>query len=462
MELPKEFEESMRGLLKGDYENYLNSLNENAKKGLRVNQNYITIPSFKKIFNLPCKEIKGLNGCFTLEGKEKLGNTIFHHAGIIYIQEPSSMLAATCLEVKDGERALDLCSAPGGKGSQILEVNPSGVVVLNEINRARATTLLSNIERQGFKNAIVTSLSPLKLAELLPNYFDKILVDAPCSGEGMFRKDEKTILEWNKGLPMFNHKRQMEILESADKMLKEGGTMVYSTCTFNIIENEQTIHEFSKKFGYEIVKLPKAVLNLTTNGFELSDDKSTCLAGRCLPQNGFGEGQFVAKLIKKSQNNNKMTFKKPKNLEISKQNLKIAEDFVKENLSAGNFSYYSCNNNIYIYNNSLPSFLDGVVCLGVCLGKVEKGRLVVHHQFFKAYGKDFKNKLELTETDPRLSAYLKGNEIEASGLKAGYVCVLYNGIPLGGGKVSGGGVVKNLYPKGLRGEIYSQGGVSAK
>lgn len=122
MELPKEFEESMRGLLKGDYENYLNSLNENAKKGLRVNQNYITIPSFKKIFNLPCKEIKGLNGCFTLEGNEKLGNTIFHHAGIIYIQEPSSMLAATCLEVKDGERALDLCSAPGGKGLSLIHI----------------------------------------------------------------------------------------------------------------------------------------------------------------------------------------------------------------------------------------------------------------------------------------------------------------------------------------------------
>ena len=446
MVLHYKFQENMRALLKEDYVKYVESLNDCPKRGFRINKNYICESKFDKLFPYKNNNLAGFENLRVLVNDEKVGNTVFHHSGMIYMQEPSSMLAVESLEPKDGELILDLCSAPGGKAGQILEKNKTGVVVCNEIVRARANILFSNIERQGFKNSIITSKTPEELAEQFSAFFDKILVDAPCSGEGMFRKDPETIKEWNEGLAEFNHNRQLEILHSADKMLKRGGVLVYSTCTFNKEENEKTVVKFCKEYGYEILELPEVVQNVTTRGFIISDlDTAKC--GRCFPQNGFGEGQFIAKLKKISETAGSISKRKTES-KTQKNELKIINDFIMENIKIKDFDVYKIGNNFYIGNKQVPFFEKGVVSFGVVVGSIEKGRVVPHHQLFKAYGELFKNKIDLSIEDGRVEAYLKGNEIEVDN-QNGLACLLVEGVPLGGGKVVNN-KFKNYYPKGLR------------
>ena len=267
MILPESFSKNMQSLLGNDYPRYIDSLSEKPKRGFRINKNCIDSGEvFDKFFNYDNKKLQGFDNLRELLVDDKIGNSVYHHAGMIYIQEPSSMLAVESLQPQNGDNVLDMCSAPGGKAGQILEKDKTGVVVCNEIVRQRANILFSNIERQGFKNAIITSKKPEELSEIFVDYFDKILVDAPCSGEGMFRKDPETINEWNEGLPIFNHERQLSILKEADKMLKEGGVLVYSTCTFNLVENEYVVDKFSKTFNYTILPVHKDVLPFTVNG----------------------------------------------------------------------------------------------------------------------------------------------------------------------------------------------------
>ena len=437
----------MKEMLGKDFDKYVDSLTKNAKKGVRVNKNYINPQKFKEISNFALKDLLEDN-LFEI-GQDKVGNTVFHHAGMIYVQEPSSMLAVLALDVKNGEKILDLCSAPGGKSSQILEKNPDGIVVSNEIIRSRASVLFSNIERQGFKNSIITSLSREKLAEIFPNYFDKILVDAPCSGEGMFRKDPKTIDEWNANLPLFNHERQLDILKFADLMLKENGAIVYSTCTFNQIENEQTVAEFCNNYGYEIQPLPNEILRVTIPAKNYHN-QNTSLCAKCFPFSNFGEGQFISKLVKKSANLSIQNSKKNNKMQkIAQKDMVLCKQFLENTIGRDNFYFYKEGENIFLSEIEMPEISCGVICKGVCLGIIKKDRVEPHHQFFKAYGKDFLNKIDLKSGDQEAELYLKGNEINCEGAQNGYVAILFEGVPLGGGKVSAG-KIKNHYPKGLR------------
>lgn len=448
MKLPIEFEENMKAMLGKNFDKYILSLQKTAKRGLRVNKNYVNTDEFLKFFPYRVKNILEKDNYFELETEEKIGNSVFHHTGMIYLQEPSSMLACLALNVQNGNKVLDLCAAPGGKTSQILENNTKGIVVSNEIVRARANVLLSNVERQGFKNSLITSLAPEFLAENIGCYFDKILVDAPCSGEGMFRKDPETISEWNKGLPEFNHNRDMQILENADKMLKRGGTLVYSTCTFNQEEDEKVVADFAKNYGYEILPLPECVLEHTEAGEDINGEK-TSLSRKCFPFSDFGEGQFIAKLIKKSENSYEKPAKKHiKSEQISKNELKIVKDFLISTINRSDFYFYKINNNIYISEIEMPNLSFGVVSLGVLVGELKKDRIEPAHQFFKAYGKEFLNVLNLELEDERVLKYIGGNEIDCDN-KNGFVCVQVCSVPLGGGKVVSG-KVKNYYPKGLR------------
>lgn len=446
---PEQFEENMKALLGKDFEKYEQSMQMPAKRGLRANKNYIDAKTFCNLFPYDAKNILGEDNLFCLESDEKIGNTVFHHAGMIYLQEPSSMLAVLALEPQDGENILDLCSAPGGKTGQILEKDKTGIVISNEIVRPRANVLLSNIERQGFKNSMVTSLAPETLSGLLPNFFDKILVDAPCSGEGMFRKEPETVSEWNAGLPQFNHERQMQILKDADKMLKENGTLVYSTCTFNTKEDEETASLFAKQYGYEIVLLPENVQSVTMPAKDMNGEK-TSLARKCLPFGNFGEGQFVCKMIKRSKNNAEPA-RQNKVQGISKSETELAKQLLKSTIGDDDFYFYKFGENVYISKVPLRALPFGVVSIGVCLGELKKGRIEPAHQFFKAYGNQFKNKINLEIDSPLLSRYLLGNEIDCDN-ENGYVCILCAGVPVGGGKVVSG-KVKNYYPKGLRGSV---------
>lgn len=446
VKFPEMFEKNMKELLGADFEKYEKAMTLPAKRGIRVNNNFVSSTFFKDVFPYEIRNLGIGENLFELETQEKIGNSVFHHAGMIYLQEPSSMLASIVLDVKNGETILDLCASPGGKSGQILEKNKDGIVVSNEIVRKRANVLFSNIERQGFKNSVVTSLAPEILSELLPNYFDKILVDAPCSGEGMFRKEPETISEWNENLPLFNHERQLKILQEADKMLKQGGILVYSTCTFNLKEDEETVAIFADKFGYEILPLPEKIKNLMTAGKDILGQK-TSFTGKCFPFDEFGEGQFVSILKKKSENNLEKTTKN-KVVLPSKKELEIVKKFLKETIDDVDFYFYKVGENFFISKVDLPVLPFGVVACGVCVGELKKDRIEPAHQFFKAYGINFKNKIELEFDDKRIVQYLKGNEIECEA-ENGFACLLVSSVPLGGGKVVQG-KLKNYYPKGLR------------
>ena len=237
----------MKSELADGYEKFLLSYERKAERALRVNTLKIQPEDFKSISPFELEQVPWEKNGFYVTG-ENLGKTIYHAAGLYYLQEPSAMCAAPKLEVKQGERVLDLCSAPGGKGTQLAQyLNGSGILFLNEINFSRAKILSSNVERLGVKNAVVICAAPSKLAEIFEGYFNKILVDAPCSGEGMFKKESAAIPEWSVENVNACARRQTEILESAYKMLSKGGRMVYSTCTFAPEEDEHQIENFIKK-----------------------------------------------------------------------------------------------------------------------------------------------------------------------------------------------------------------------
>ena len=257
--LPEEYLKRMQAQLPDSYAAFLDTYSDTPQKGLRVNTLKISPGDFEKIspFKLGEKVPWESGGYYT--DADGLGKSVLHSAGLYYVQEPSAMSAAPCLEVIPGDKVLDLCSAPGGKGTQLAaKMNGSGVLVLNEPDRARYGVLCGNVERTGVKNAVVTCANPKQLEDVFYGYFNKFLVDAPCSGEGMFRKEPAAISQWSTESVRACAVRQQKILESAHKMLAGGGIMVYSTCTFSQEEDERQILNFVQAHSeYKILKTEK-------------------------------------------------------------------------------------------------------------------------------------------------------------------------------------------------------------
>ena len=243
MNLPIEFEEKMQDLLGGEYNDYLKCYEEPRHYGLRVNTSKISIDRFLEIAPWPLRPIPWIENGFYYDGeKYQPAKHPYYFAGLYYLQEPSAMTPANRLPIEAGDRVLDVCAAPGGKATELgAKLNGSGVLIANDLSNSRARGLLKNIELFGIGNVLVLSEEPGKLVNYFPEYFDKILIDAPCSGEGMFRKDRKMVKAWEEHGPEFFVKIQRSIITQAAQMLKPGGMLLYSTCTFSPEENEQTI-----------------------------------------------------------------------------------------------------------------------------------------------------------------------------------------------------------------------------
>lgn len=258
MKLPVEFENRMQDMLQEAYPAFLRSYENEKQQSLRVNtckgskEEFMTKMSFW-VEQIPWEQ----NGLY-YKKEDQPGKHPWHEAGVYYIQEPSAMSPVAYLDVKPGDRVMDLCAAPGGKSTQIAAyLQQEGLLVCNEIHPARAKILSENVERMGIRNALVTNETPQKLAETFDGFFDKILVDAPCSGEGMFRKNEDAGDEWSLANVKICANRQDQILDCADTMLKPGGRLVFSTCTFAPAENEGSIWRFLQRHkDYEIVEVP--------------------------------------------------------------------------------------------------------------------------------------------------------------------------------------------------------------
>ena len=465
--LPNKFLEQMDWLLgKKELELYLKSFSDEPKKGVVLSTK--EKPAREILGFLPAaQKIPFAKTGYKLNTNEKLGNTWFHHAGLVYMQEPSSMAAASLIEQKDGLKILDLCASPGGKTiDAYFACGKNCVIVSNEINYERAKILYQNIERLGLDNIIVTNNSPSQLSAVFNEYFDYILVDAPCSGEGMFRKDPATIDEWKENLDEINSKRQKEIVLEADKMLKTGGKLIYSTCTYSTKENEEII-EFLIDNGYSVFKPSKELLDNSERGVT----QNTKYACRFYPQNNVGEGQFVCGLIKEKntslrQYDNKTAENNTKNTAISIKNHqktakndlnnvksaeKTAKMFIKDAVNAEITDIFIKNSKVFAQIDSEISCLPlRFIASGINIGEIFKDRIEPHHQFFKVFGKLFKTQIELSKEDAE--KYLAGEELETNMAKKGYAVVCYNGAILGGVKIAGGRL-KNYYPKALRSKL---------
>ena len=428
----------MKSLLGGEYDSFLKYYEADHFRGLRVNTLKCTPERLKDIIGFELKPTPFCPNGFYIPGEVRsLGNSPLHHCGAFYIQEPSATSAAEMLGVEKGDFVLDLCAAPGGKSTQIgAMLNGTGLLWSNEIVRNRANILLSNIERMGISNAVVSNAHPEQLCERLAGRFDKVLVDAPCSGEGMFRKNGEAQTEWSVEHVRSCAERQLHILDSAKKALRPGGVLVYSTCTFSREENEGVISRFLDKNPDFVLEDPGVSFGRPTMEH----------ARRIFPMDG-GEGHFAARLRKKGESGR---ISVPVNTSKADSAILDFYDSLFVNRPFGENITVLKDKIIILPKNYQPA--DGVPVLraGVILGEIVKRRFEPHHSAFAAAKKsDCVSAVDFDADSAQIKAYLHGEEIAVPSDVKGYCAVCVDGMTVGFGKASNGRL-KNKYPKGLR------------
>lgn len=443
MDLPKEFLEKMKLFPSEVLPQYLDALQQPVFAGYRVNTLKATPAEI-------CDKLGGRVtpfspfGFYLGENRAGLGRHALHHAGAIYIQEPSAMSAVTALAVQPGDRVLDLCAAPGGKSTQIAAaLQGEGVLLCNEFVGSRAKILLSNIERMGVSNAVVTSAHPDVLCSALEEYFDKVLVDAPCSGEGMFRKEPTATLNWSVKNVEACAERQRKILDSAAKAVRPGGLLAYSTCTFSPEENEGTVAAFLAAHPeFSLCPITEAFGRAAYPAFG-NDDPQLALCRRVFPMDG-GEGHFVALLQKAG-----VGAAADVNVKYDPAPQALVDFWEKSFVQPLPQQLRVVGKNVLMVTG-LPH-LQGVHTLrdGLLLGEMVKNRFELSHALFMCSSFTPRQYLDLQPDDARMTAFLRGEQLDAPELSSGYAGVRVCGIPCGFGKASNG-VLKNHYPKGLR------------
>lgn len=477
LHLPELFTRKMQKLLGDEYEAFVKSYETERVQGLRFN----TLKGSLEEMEEKCREKFGLvpvTWCkegYYYQAETRPGKHPYHEAGVYYIQEPSAMSVVALLDPKPGDRVLDLCAAPGGKTTHIAErLCGEGLLVSNEIHPARAKILSQNVERMGIANAVVTNEDSAKLKKYFPEYFDKMVVDAPCSGEGMFRKDEQARVHWSEENVRICAERQREILDNAAEMLKPGGSLVYSTCTFSPEEDEDGIASFLERHPEFSVAKAGADVNLSGLSAgcpEWSSRKLPELADtfRIWPHKAEGEGHYLALLVKRGAENAEETEARSgrkKNRQSSvkswndKTGLKALEECLQEILSgemsgmwqAGMLILYG--EQIYQLpgeSGDLPS-LNGLRVLrpGLHLGTLKKNRFEPAHALALALRPNqVKQSTRLGAESAEMKAYLAGNTLPAEADQKGWVLVCAEEYSIGWVKAASG-ILKNHYPKGLR------------
>ena len=453
--LPELFLSRMRMLLGEEYDAFLSELSKDAVRALRVNNSKTTPEIVQKALACELQPISYATDGFIFE-LDKIGRHPLHHAGAFYIQDPGAMATLHALPIKKGWRVADFCAAPGGKSSQLSAyVGETGFLLSNEINHARCKVLAGNLERLGCRNTLVTNTDAETLASWFDSFFDLVLVDAPCSGEGMFRKYEHATTEWSQENVLSCAARQKEILDHAAKTVACGGYLLYSTCTYSQEENEMCVDAFlATHEDFSVCDVLPALKTQTSSGVPFdgaTHPEALLLTRRFYPHFSKGEGQFIA-LLKKDSDNGRMSSVRYKDASerLGREELRVVELFLDDVLGKGSYSEKDIvkYKDTIVFRPSIPIPSYGVYMPGVAIGTVLKGRLEPHHQFFSAMGHRFVRRLMLTSEDERVERYLRGETLPCD-LPNGYASVLVDGCALGGVKVTQG-VAKNHYPKGLR------------
>lgn len=488
MVLPESFLDKMKELLEDDYEDFIKSYEAKAYSGLRVNTNKISVEEFKTIAPFDIKQIPFIDNGFYINDEDEWSKHPYYFAGLYYLQEPSAMLPANRLPIDVNDKVLDLCAAPGGKSTE-LSAKGSRLLISNDISYKRAIPLVKNLEVSGADNSYVICEDPNRLSTIFPEFFDKILVDAPCSGEGMFRKDNGLIASYIEKGPEDYADLQKEILENAYRMLKPGGLMLYSTCTFSDIEDELVILNLLE--NHEDMQIEKLQLN---DGFSSVYDKytdkneqlSACV--HIFPHKVKGEGHFLALLKKKSSNvsdiigcetvkfkeKDNRVKKSGKNNTKSVNLLKFYEDLPKEIIDF--LERFSVEKTEEFKNKRYLMQKDGLIYMlpeceemykmpslrylrtGVLIGTFdEKKGFVPHTSMALAKGNNcFSNCLNLDSKDEFVYRFLRGETLvipleddRLSRIQKGICLICVDGFSLGFAKFDGS-KFKNLYEKGWR------------
>ena len=460
IKLPEKFENKMKELLQDEYDDYLQCYDEPRYYGLRVNTNKISVEDFLKIAPWPLTPVPWIPNGFYYDGdKIQPSKHPYYFAGLYYLQEPSAMTPASRIPVEPGERVLDVCAAPGGKATELgAKLKGEGVLIANDISNSRARGLLKNLELFGIGNMMVISEEPGKLVEYFPEYFDKILIDAPCSGEGMFRKDKKMVKAWEEHGPEFFSKLQRSIITQAAAMLKPGGMILYSTCTFDPLENEKTVEyllETCPEFkicdmeGYEgfCEGIPKYVEDHS------EEYRKTV---RIFPHKMQGEGHYLALVKKGDDNAERENEKTAKPKSGAKKLPEELEQFLKELAWDIDKSRLDIREErVYYMPENLP-MLKGVRFLrsGLLLGEVKKNRFEPSQALAMCLKKEeYPRILDLPVSDDRVIKYLKGETLDVEDITSrkekGWYLVCVDGYPLGFGKLANQ-TLKNKYLPGWR------------
>ena len=427
--LPEAFLQRMEAQLGSEYPAFLESLERPRAVALRFNPMKGERPVLPFVGASVPWEPEG----FYYDPETRPGLHVYHEAGVYYLQEASAMAPVALLDPKPGERVCDLCAAPGGKTTQIAgRMLGRGFLVCNEINPKRAKILSRNIERMGVANALVTNEHPETLASRFPGFFDRVLVDAPCSGEGMFRKEEAAVTDWSQETVQMCARRQREILDSAARLVRPGGRLVYSTCTFAPEEDEETVAAFLEahpEFTPEPVGAP---------WFVPGENASY----RMWPHKLLGEGHFAA-VLRKTQGESGEVPACP-----GEKCPKAWESFAKElDITLPEGKAVSFGQSLYWAPMELPE-LNRLKVLrpGLELGTERKGRFEPAHAL-ALWLKTCAVTESFPPESPEMKAYLHG-DVVPSGEK-GWCLVQAGGYAIGWGK-GDGSVLKNHYPKGLR------------
>ena len=434
MNLPIEFTNYMQKLLGDEYADFINSYELPSYHGLRINRIKTSADGFEKISPFKLKRIPFIDNGFVYDNEDNPAKDAYYHAGLYYLQEPSAMLPANRLPVNPFDKVLDLCAAPGGKATELAgKLLGTGVLYANDISASRALALLKNLELAGAENIYVTAEKPENLALKLPQYFNKILCDVPCSGEGMFRKDASLIKSWKDKGPEYYQPIQREILDSAYEMLAPSGMIMYSTCTFNEMEDEDNIAYFLDKYDdMELVNI------------EWYDGFSKGIKGldkcvRVFPHKMMGEGHFLALMRKKPFIDEKFPVSN--------------DDFRTFVAGGGEIIKKQSKDKKEVIEYRLPKvkdngYRDGIryIRTGLMLNESQAYAMTLSKL-------NFDNCLDLNHDDIRVCKYLKGETIFLENderLEKGLALVLVDSYSLGFVKSDGSGKLKNLYNKGWR------------
>ena len=426
-DFPQGWIEQLRPLLGASLPDFLHAMNEPPLRGVRVRKD--VLPPLEAGERVPW----GMDAYY-LPLNSDAGARPAHEAGAYYLQEPSAMTAAAALHPLPGERVLDLCAAPGGKSTQLAAMMAGeGVLVCNEPVPNRAQVLSRNLERMGVKNAAAVCALPEDLCPRWPGFFDKILVDAPCSGEGMFRRHPETRAEWTPSAPTGCAGRQARILHSAALMLRPGGRLVYSTCTFNAEENEGVVESFLKEHP-DFHLVPFSLPGLPACGGTL----------RIWPHLVKGEGHFAVLLEKEGDGQKKQAVS---GLPVpGKNETALTRAFLREHIAEAVCPNALFAGKVCAVPEELPP-LQGVRVLraGLQIGEI-KGKIFLPDHALALACPSLRT-LPVTEEQAR--AYQAGQVLDADESLRGFYTPALNGLNLGWGKASGG-QLKNHYPKGLR------------